>query len=85
MSQINNAVNFLIERKRAYRKRQPLSDSENRWRLLRERDTHKEINVFIRNQLKDDLIELCNRDGLTQAQIIEKITRKKFKAQGLLK
>jgi allophanate hydrolase subunit 1 len=30
-------------------------------------------------QLKDDLIELCKRDGLTQAQIIEKLLEKNSK------
>ncbi|MGX6477035.1 RepB family protein [Klebsiella grimontii] len=53
--------------------------------VARKRVTHKEIKVFVRNPLKDILIELCNRDGITQAQFVEKLLEKEFKAQGLFK
>ena len=53
--------------------------------VARKRVTHKEIKVFVRNPLKDILIDLCSRDGITQAQLVEKLLEKEFKAQGLLK
>ena len=63
-----------------------MSDSEKQMAAVaRKRVTHKEIKVFVRNPLKDILIELCNRDGLTQAQVVEKLLEKEFKSQGLLK
>ena len=39
--------------------------------IARKRATHKEINVFVRNPLKEQLIELCSDEGLTQGQMIE--------------
>ncbi|AKL32786.1 replication protein RepA (plasmid) [Klebsiella oxytoca] len=63
-----------------------MSDSEKQMAAVaRKRVTHKEIKVFVRNPLKDILIELCNRDGITQAQFVEKLLEKEFKAQGLFK
>ncbi len=86
MSQINNAVTSSSKEKRAYRKGSPMSDSEKQMAAVaRKRVTHKEIKVFVRNPLKDILIELCNRAGLTQAQVVEKLLEKEFKSQGLLK
>jgi hypothetical protein len=39
--------------------------------IARKRATHKEINVFVRNPLKEQLIEFCSDEGLTQGQMIE--------------
>ena len=86
MSQIDNAVTSSSKDKRVYRKGSPMSASEKQMAAVaRKRVTHKEIKVFVRNPLKDILIELCNRDGLTQAQVVEKLLEKEFKSQGLLK
>ncbi|AVZ00452.1 transcriptional regulator (plasmid) [Lelliottia sp. WB101] len=60
--------------KRAYRKGSPLSDSERKMRsVTRKRETHKPINVFIRNSHKDKLDEYCQENGLTQAEAIEQL------------
>jgi hypothetical protein len=32
---------------------------------------HKEIKFFIHNSLKEEMLELCDEDDLTQAQLIE--------------
>ena len=86
MSQIDNAVTSSSKDKRVYRKGSPMSASEKQMAAVaRKRVTHKEIKVFVRNPLKDILIELCNRDGITQAQLVEKLLEKEFKAQGLFK
>lgn len=86
MSQNDNAVTSSSNNKRAYRKGSPMSDSEKQMAAVaRKRVTHKEIKVFVRNPLKDILIELCSRDGITQAQFVEKLLEKEFKAQGLIK
>lgn len=58
--------------KRAYRKGTPLSPSERKMHSVsRKRETHKPVNVFIRNALKDKLDALCQELGLTQAEVIE--------------
>ena len=86
MSQIDNAVTSSSKDKRVHRKGSPMSASEKQMAAVaRKRVTHKEIKVFVRNPLKDILIDLCSRDGITQAQLVEKLLEKEFKAQGLLK
>jgi ribosomal protein RSM22 (predicted rRNA methylase) len=83
MSQIDNAVTSSSKDKRVYRKGSPMSASEKQMAAVaRKRVTHKEIKVFVRNPLKDILIDLCSRDGITQAQLVEKLLEKEFKAQG---
>jgi hypothetical protein len=37
----------------------------------RKKMAYKEIKIFIRNSLKENLLELCDEDGLTQAELIE--------------
>jgi hypothetical protein len=62
MSQIENAVTSSSKTKRAYRKRQPLSGAEKQKMFVsRKKETHKEVNVFVDKQLKDDLVQLCER------------------------
>ena len=70
MSQIGNVV--APSAKRAYRKGTPLSVTERKMRSVsRKKETHKPVNVFIRNALKDKLDTLCQEHGLTQAEAIE--------------
>lgn len=70
MSQTENVVTS--SSKRAYRKGTPLSASERKMHSVsRKRETHKPVNVFIRNALKDKLDALCHECGLTQAEAIE--------------
>ncbi|CAI1207754.1 replication regulatory protein RepA (plasmid) [Serratia entomophila] len=60
--------------KRRYRKGAPLSGAEKQCvSTVRKKMTHKEIKIFVHNFLKEDLLELCNEDGLTQAELIERL------------
>ncbi|MCS3434251.1 replication regulatory protein RepA [Klebsiella sp. BIGb0407] len=64
----------------------PMSDSEKQMAAVaRKRIAHKEIKVFVRNPLKDLMVELCHAEGITQAQFIERLLEDALKAQGLLK
>ncbi|MDS1916362.1 replication regulatory protein RepA [Enterobacter asburiae] len=86
MSQAENAVTSSTQDKRSYRKGSPMSASEKQMAAIaRKRIAHKEIKVFVRNPLKDIMIELCDREGITQAQFVEKLLENELKAQGLLK
>lgn len=70
MSQAGNAVTSST--KRVYRKGAALSSSERKMHSVsRKRETHKPVNVFIRNALKDKLDALCKEQELTQAEVIE--------------
>ncbi|AZA32600.1 replication regulatory protein RepA (plasmid) [Yersinia pseudotuberculosis] len=71
MSQIENAVNFLIET--CLQKGNPLTGAEKqRMSVSRKKETHKAINVFIQNDLKNELLQLCEDSGLTQTEMIER-------------
>ncbi|WP_241390242.1 MULTISPECIES: replication regulatory protein RepA [Serratia] len=60
--------------KRRYRKGPPLSGAEKqRVSTARKKMTHKEIKIFVHSSLKEDLLELCNEDALTQAELIERL------------
>ncbi|HBH6890251.1 replication regulatory protein RepA [Serratia bockelmannii] len=65
--------------KRGYRKGSPLSVTERKTRSVsRKRETHKPVNVFIRNALKDKLDALCKECGLTQAEAIERLLEREI-------
>lgn len=86
MAQAENAVTSSSNSTRSYRKGSPMSASEKQMAAVaRKRVTHKEIKVFVRNPLKDCMVELCEREGITQAQFVEKLLENELKAQGLLK
>ena len=86
MSQIDNAVTSSSKVKRSYRKGNPMTASEKQLAAVaRKRITHKEVKVFIRNPLKDRMIALCDQEGITQAQFIEKLIERELSEQGLLK
>lgn len=74
MPQAVNVETSSVKSKRQYRKGNPMTDAEKQQAAIaRKRETHKEISVFVRNPLKDVLIELCNKEGLTQGQMIERL------------
>lgn len=74
MSQKENAVTSSSKTKRPYRKGNPMSATERQLAAIaRKRKTHKEVNVFIRNPMKDQLLHLCEQEGLTQGEMIEKL------------
>ncbi|ECE6502328.1 replication protein [Salmonella enterica subsp. salamae] len=86
MSQVGNAVTSSSKEKRSYRKGNPMTASEKQLAAVaRKRITHKEVKVFIRNPLKDRMIALCDQEGITQAQFIEKLIERELSEQGLLK
>ncbi len=53
--------------------------------VARKRLTHKEIKVFVKNPLKDLMVEYCEREGITQAQFIEKIIKDELQRLDILK
>lgn len=72
MSHIENAVTSSSKPKRQYRKGNPLSLAEKkRLSVLKKKETHKELSVFIQKDYKEGLLQLCEDAGVTQAQMIE--------------
>ncbi|MER1372725.1 hypothetical protein KJR88_28850, partial [Klebsiella pneumoniae] len=39
----------------------------------KKRATHKELKVFIKPEIKEYLSNLCEEDGVTQAEVLEKL------------
>ena len=69
MSQTENAVTSSLSQKRFVRRGKPMTDSEKQMAAVaRKRLTHKEIKVFVKNPLKDLMVEYCERERITQAQ-----------------
>lgn len=85
MPQAENAETSSVNSKRAYRKGKPRSASERQLAAIaRKRETHKEVKVFVRNPLKDQMIEICELEGLTQAQFIEGLLERELIERGVL-
>ncbi|EOS92867.1 replication regulatory protein RepA [Erwinia tracheiphila] len=83
MSQATNAATSSSKEKRAYRKGNPMSATERQLAAIaRKRETHKEVNVFIRNPMKAQLLHLCKQEGLTQGEMIEKLIQIETKRRG---
>lgn len=84
MSQTENAATSSSKTKRPYRKGNPLSNTEKqRASIARKRATHKEVKVFIEPQLKELLINMCEQDGLTQAEIIERLIEREARSRNI--
>ena len=72
MSQVVNAVTS--SSKRPYRKGNPLSAAQRQQKAVaRKKATHKEVRVFVRDSLKSQLQLMCENEGITQAEMIEKL------------
>lgn len=79
MSQAANVETSSAKSKRSYRKGQPMSASERQLAsVARKRETHKEVKVFVRNPLKDKMLEICEEEGLTQAEFIEQLLEREL-------
>ncbi|MGL9716931.1 replication regulatory protein RepA [Escherichia coli] len=86
MSQTENAVTSSLSQKRFVRRGKPMTDSEQPLAAVaRKRLTHKEIKVFVKNPLKDLMVEYCEREGITQAQFVEKIIKDELQRLDILK
>ena len=71
MSQTENTVTSSSGAKRAYRKGNPLSDAEKqRLSVASKRASFKEVKVFLEPKYKAMLMQMCNEDGLTQAEVL---------------
>ena len=83
MSQSTNAVTSSSKTKRPYRKGNPMSATERQLAAVaRKRETHKELKVFVKNPLKDQMIAICEQEGVTQAQFIEALLEREISQRG---
>ena len=80
MSQTENAVTSSSGTKRTYRKGNPVPARERqRAYLARRSNTHKAFHAVIQARLKDRLSELADEEGITQAQMLEKLIESELK------
>ncbi|MEG5888124.1 replication regulatory protein RepA [Enterobacter ludwigii] len=74
MSQAVNVETSSDKEKRPYRKGQPLSSSERQQKFVaRKRDTHKEIKILVPKELKERFLDMCARNGLSQAEMFGRL------------
>jgi len=46
--------------------------------VARKKLTHKELKIFVRNPIKDRLLIECEKEGVTQAEYIERLLQQAF-------
>ncbi|ECF8076624.1 replication regulatory protein RepA [Salmonella enterica] len=81
--QVGNAVTS--SSKRTYRKGNPVSAKERqRLSLARRSATHKAFHAIIQIRLKDKLSELADEEGITQAQMLERLIESELKRRNSL-
>lgn len=69
---------------RAYRKGNPVPARERqRASLARRSNTHKAFHAVIQARLKDRLSELADEEGITQAQMLEKLIESELKRRAI--
>ena len=79
MSQSVDAVTSSTKSKRAYRKGNPVPPRERQKASLERRsDTHKALHAVILSSQKEKLETLASEEGITQAQMLEKIIENEF-------
>lgn len=67
-----DSVTSASEKKRTRNREEPTPHKERvRAYKARKRETHKEINVFVRPEVKEILVKLCELKGITQADMLE--------------
>jgi hypothetical protein len=52
-------------------------------KLLPEKATHKEVRVFVRDKLKNQLQIMCENEGITQAAMIERLIERESAKLGI--
>lgn len=68
----NDSVTSAPAKKRTRNREQPTPHKERvRAYKARKRETHKEINVYVRPEIKEVLVELCELKKVTQAEMLE--------------
>lgn len=81
MSQVVNAVTS--SSKRPYRKGNPVSAAERQQKAVARKATHKEVRVFVRDKLKNQLQIMCENEGITQAEMIERLIERESAKLGI--
>ncbi|MFS7675405.1 RepB family protein [Klebsiella pneumoniae] len=81
MSQVVNGVTS--SSKRPYRKATLFLRQNVSRKLLPEKATHKEVRVFVRDKLKNQLQIMCENEGITQAAMIERLIERESAKLGI--
>ena len=51
--------------------------------VARKKATHKEVRVFVRDKLKNQLQIMCENEGITQAEMIERLIERESAKLGI--
>ncbi|WP_323169394.1 RepB family protein [Pantoea agglomerans] len=67
-----DSVTSAPEKKLTRNREQPTPHKDRvRAYKARKRETHKEISVFVRPEIKEALVKICELKGITQADFLE--------------
>lgn len=81
----DDSVTSAPAKKRTRNREQPTPHKERvRAYKARKRETHKEISVYVRPELKDVLVKLCELKEMTQAELLEMLIEAEARASKLL-
>lgn len=80
-----DSVTSAPEKKRTRNREQPTPHKDRvRAYKARKRETHKEISVFVRPEIKEALVKICELKGITQADFLEMIIEAEARNSELL-
>ncbi|WP_187488922.1 RepB family protein [Duffyella gerundensis] len=81
----DDSVTSAPAKKRTRNREQPTPHKERvRAYKARKRETHKEISVYVRPELKDVLVKLCELKEMTQAEMLEMLIEAEARTSKLL-
>jgi hypothetical protein len=81
MSQVVNGVTS--SSKRPYRKATCFCGRTSAESCCPKKATHKEVRVFVRDKLKNQLQIMCENEGITQAAMIERLIERESAKLGI--
>jgi len=80
-----DSVTSAPEKKRTRNREQPTPHKDRvRAYKARKRETHKEISVFVRPEIKEALVKICELKGITQADFLEMLIEAEARNSELL-
>lgn len=73
------------KQKQTRNRKHPMSDSERQLSYVaRKREALKEIKIFVEPELKKALMRMCEEEGVTQADILQRLIKHEAELKGKL-
>lgn len=74
-----DSVTSSTAKKNSRDRKNPASDKERTQAYqARMRETHKVLRVYLENEVKDALVGLCQDEGISQSELLERLIREEL-------